>query len=212
MKKLGLLFILAMVLLSGCSQNEVDALKAEVESLKQERIQLIQERVRLNTEHAEKIQELENQNNELSDQLEEALMLKEMAEILGKKTYSTNIEGGLRQVEDLVGFPFILEYQDFTQGRLYFYAQPKTLAVVFHNEREGEALRIETIGTVAILSPQEMKNYKNDENSFHYLKELKKLSNGDTVGLILAVGGLEGLFKPGDEEAINKTLNTFKAK
>lgn len=212
MKKFGVLIIVVLVLLAGCSNKDVDALKEEINSLKQERIQLIQERVRLDIEHTNKVIELGLQKKELSDQLEEALMLKETAETLGMKTYSTNIDGGLRQVEDWVGLPFILEYQDYTDNRLYFYARPKALVVVFYNEREGEKLRIESIATVSVLSPQEMLNYKDGSNPSYYVKELKKLSNGDTVGLILAVGGLEGMFKPGDEEAINKTLNTFKAK
>lgn len=61
-----------------------------------------------------------------------------------------------------------------------------------------------------VLTPQDIEKINTGSN---IVTVLKTLSNGNSVGLVQAVGGFAGMhFEPGDEQAISDTLDTFSLK
>ena len=202
MKKITLTSVILLVLLLGCSQKELDTLNEQVEAL-------TLEVENLKAEHTSTVEEKKNQIDELASQLEEANLLKFFAEVWGVKTHAVKTTIDMRRLE-VEGLPFILEYQDFTQEKLFFYASPKGLSIVFLNERDGKAVEIVTVADLYVLTPQDIETIHTGSN---FVTVLKTLSNGNSVGLIQAVGGFAGMyFEPGDEQAISDTLETFSLK
>ena len=203
MKKFTLASIILLVLLSGCSQKELDTLNEHVEKL-------TQEIENLKAEHTSTVEEKTNQIDELTSQLEEATMLKERAEMYGKRVDPVKLEGNVKRVE-LDGLPFVLEYTDFTNDKLFFYASPKGLDVAYYNDRPNEALYIEVFAEVYVLTTAELNQIGSEESS-NYVKVLKNLNNGMVVGLILPVGGIEGMWTGNVEVLIHDTMKSFIAK
>lgn len=203
MKKFTLACIILLVLLSGCSQNELDALNEQIATLNQEKETLI-------SENKEVVEDLELQVEALTQQLEETTMLKECAEAYGKRVDPEKLEGNVKRVE-LDGLPFILEYTDFTNDKLFFYASPKGLDVAYYNDRPNEALRIEVFASVHVLTTAELNQIRSDESS-NTVKVLKNLNNGMVVGLIIPVGGIEGMWTGNVEALIHDTMKSFIAK
>jgi hypothetical protein len=202
MKRFTLSLIIGLVLLSGCSQKELDTLNEQVEAL-------TLEVENLKAENTSTVAEKDSQIEDLTSQLEEANLLKFFAENWGVKTHAVKTTVDMRRLE-VEGLPFILEYQDFTQEKLFFYASPKGLSIVFLNERDGKAVEIVTVADLHVLTPQDIETIHTGSD---FVTVLKKLSNGNSVGLIQAVGGFAGMyFEPGDEQAISDTLRTFKVK
>lgn len=203
MKKFTLACIILLVLLSGCSQNELDALNEQIATLNQEKETLI-------SENKEVVEDLELQVEALTQQLEETTMLKERAEVYGKRVDPVRLEGNVKRVE-LDGLPFVLEYTDFTNDKLFFYASPKGLQVAYYNDRPNEALRIEVFASVHVLTTAELNQIRSDESS-NTVKVLKNLNNGMVVGLIIPVGGIEGMWTGNVEVLIHDTMKSFIAK
>jgi hypothetical protein len=202
MKRFTLSLIIGLVLLSGCSQKELDTLNEQVEAL-------TLEVENLKAENTSTVAEKDSQIEDLTSQLEEANLLKFFAENWGVKTHAVKTTVDMRRLE-VEGLPFILEYQDFTQEKLFFYASPKGLSIVFLNERDGKAVEIVTVADLHVLTPQDIETIHTGSD---FVTVLKKLSNGNSVGLIQAVGGFAGMyFESGDEQAISDTLRTFKVK
>ncbi|MBS3991801.1 MAG: hypothetical protein KGZ51_06980 [Erysipelothrix sp.] len=203
MKKIVLTVMMALILLSGCSQKELDTLNEQVEAL-------TQEVENLKAEHTSIVDEKTNQIDELTSQLEEANLFRELAEVRGVKTHAVKTTVDMRRLE-VEGLPFILEYQDFTQEKLFFYASPKGLDVAYYNDRPNEALRIEVFASVHVLTTAELNQIRSDESS-NTVKVLKNLNNGMVVGLIIPVGGIEGMWTGNVEVLIHDTMKSFIAK
>jgi len=203
MKKITLACIILLVLLSGCSQNELDALNEQIATLNQEKETLI-------SENKEVVEDLELQVEALNQQLEEANLFRELAEVRGVKKHAVKTTVDMRRLE-VEGLPFILEYQDFTQEKLFFYASPKGLDVAYYNDRPNEALRIEVFASVHVLTTAELNQIRSDESS-NTVKVLKNLNNGMVVGLIIPVGGIEGMWTGNVEALIHDTMKSFIAK
>jgi TolA-binding protein len=203
MKKIVLTVMMALVLLSGCSQNELDALNEQIATLNQEKETLIRE-------NKEVIEDLERQVEVLNQQLEEANLFRELAEVRGVKKHAIKTTNDMRRLE-VEGLPFILEYQDFTQEKLFFYASPKGLDVAYYNDRPNEALRIEVFASVNVLTTAELDQIRSDKSS-NTVKVLKNLNNGMVVGLIIPIGGIEGMWTGNVESLIHDTMESFIAK
>jgi outer membrane murein-binding lipoprotein Lpp len=203
MKKFTLACIILLVLLSGCSQNELDALNEQIATLNQEKETLI-------SENKEVVEDLELQVEALTQQLEEANLFRELSEVRGVKKHAVKTTVDMRRLE-VEGLPFILEYQDFTQEKLFFYASPKGLDVAYYNDRPNEALRIEVFASVHVLTTAELNQIRSDESS-NTVKVLKNLNNGMVVGLIIPVGGIEGMWTGNVEVLIHDTMKSFIAK
>jgi outer membrane murein-binding lipoprotein Lpp len=203
MKKFTLASIILLVLLSGCSQKELDTLNEQITTLNQEKETLIRE-------NKEAVEDLENQVVALTQKLEEMEMLKKRAEMYGKRVDPVKLEGNVKRVE-LDGLPFVLEYTDFTNDKLFFYASPKGLNVAYYNDRPNEALYIEVFAEVYVLTTAELNQIGSEESS-NYVKVLKNLNNGMVVGLILPVGGIFVMVPSNVESFINDTIDSFIAK
>jgi hypothetical protein len=187
---------LVLVLLSGCSQKELDTLNEQFEALTQEVENLKAEHTSIVDEKTIKLM------NSLHN-LKKRIYLESFAEVRGVKKHAVKTTVDMRRLE-VEGLPFILEYQDFTQEKLFFYASPKGLSIVFLNERDGKAVEIVTVADLYVITPQDIETIHTGSN---FVTVLKELSNGNSVGLIQAVGGFAGMyFESGDEQAISDTL------